>query len=381
MKTKKIKHKKRVKRSHRRHRKMKGGNTTTRPIKLFNLDLHTSVIEDITSILKVLFNNNVDVTNWNLSDNTNFNKSMKDVKHINASTWKSIDMDMIKRFQDEYDGILKEYDGFIVTHTPVFAMLYEKYNKPIIVINSCRYDQPFCWNKNQEMLKLFDDSLKRMRESNQLTIVSNNRGDKEYLKAKTGIDSIYIPSLCMYTNASFNPIHKEFVVFENKIKDRLKQLPNSSLVVGRPAKYEFKELAEYSGIIHMPYDVSSMALFEQYFAELPLFFPTKEFYKECVLNRTINFIVKYDDHHNPDIVLPPEEIDKWLENADYYNFKYINYYSSFEDCIHKINSYIDKDKDERIKYINDIKKDSVNKWRDIFNKNFKLNSTVEYIPK
>jgi hypothetical protein len=112
MKTKKIKHKKRVKRSYRRNRnrKMNGGNTTTHVTKLFNLDLHTSVIEDITSILKVLFNNDVSVTNWNISDNTNFNKSMKDVKHINASTWKSIDMDMIKRFHDEYDGILKEYE-------------------------------------------------------------------------------------------------------------------------------------------------------------------------------------------------------------------------------------------------------------------------------
>ena len=108
MKTKKTKHKKRVKRSYRRNRKMNGGNTRS-PIKLFNLDLHISVIEDINSILKVLYNNDVILTNWNISANTDFNKSMKDVKHINQSTWKNIDTNMIKRFQDEYDEILKEF--------------------------------------------------------------------------------------------------------------------------------------------------------------------------------------------------------------------------------------------------------------------------------
>jgi hypothetical protein len=42
--------------------------------------------------------------------------------------------------------MLSKYDGFIVTHTPVFARLFERFEKPVILVNSCRYDQPFMYN-------------------------------------------------------------------------------------------------------------------------------------------------------------------------------------------------------------------------------------------
>jgi hypothetical protein len=47
-----------------------------------------------------------------------------------------------------YWAILSKYDGFIVTHTPVFARLFERFEKPVILVNSCRYDQPFMYNGN-----------------------------------------------------------------------------------------------------------------------------------------------------------------------------------------------------------------------------------------
>ena len=45
--------------------------------------------------------------------------------------------------------IQPEYDGFVVTHSPVLCRLFERFNKPIILVNSCRYDQPYCHNHNQ----------------------------------------------------------------------------------------------------------------------------------------------------------------------------------------------------------------------------------------
>ena len=50
-----------------------------------------------------------------------------------------------------YAAELDKYDGFIVTHTPVFARLFEHLNKPVILVNSCRYDQPFCYNANEQV--------------------------------------------------------------------------------------------------------------------------------------------------------------------------------------------------------------------------------------
>jgi hypothetical protein len=341
-----------------KRRKMQGGN---KPKRLFNLDLHISVIEDVKSIVSQLYGNNVEITNWSVSNHNHYiGKAGTDVKHVNQSTWRDIDMDMIKRFQDEYDTMLSTYDGFIVTHTPVFAMLYEKYNKPIIVVNSCRYDQPFCWNKNTKMLEAFNTSLQRMQASKQLIFISNNLADQEYVKERAGVDSIYIPSLCQYTNAKYNPKHNSYVVFENKVKDRF---PSSDKIVNRPTDYTFANLFEYSGIIHMPYDISTMASFEQYFAGMPLFFPTKEFYKKLIKNNEIELISRYDKEGE---ILPDEEIEKWLKNADYYNFKYINYYSSFEDCVSKVEAFKDTDKDARLQHIEGVKKDTLDKWKKIF---------------
>jgi hypothetical protein len=47
---------------------------------------------------------------------------------------------------------LKKYDGFIVTHSPVFVRFFESLGKPVILINSCRYDTPFCWNGDNKVV-------------------------------------------------------------------------------------------------------------------------------------------------------------------------------------------------------------------------------------
>jgi hypothetical protein len=338
--------------------------------RIFNLDLHSSVIEDIKTIFTKLYDTKFEITNWSISGhNTLFKKTDVDVKHINQATWKDINMDMIKKFHNEYDKILNDYDAFIVTHTPVFAMIYEKYNKPIIVINSCRYDQPFCWNNNTEMLNLFHESLRRMEKSGQLIMISNNMSDQLYLKERSGIDSIYIPSLCMYTNASFNKQHDEYIIFDGIVKDKFKSIPNSEILVERPSNYTFDQLFKYSGIVHMPYETSTMSIFEQYFAGMPLFFPSKDFFKVCIRNKYVDFIVRYDKWGTS---LSDEEIEKWLKNADYYNFKYINYYESFEDCLNKLKVFKDTEKNNRIKHIDNLKNNTLDKWRGILNKTFKM---------
>jgi hypothetical protein len=272
-------------------------------------------------------------------------------------------MDMIEKFQQEYDKILTQYDAFVVTFSPVFAMLFEKYNKPIIIVNACRYDQPFCWNNNTTMLKLLNMSLKRMQVSGQAIIISNNRGDQQYLKDGAGIDSILIPSLCLYTNAKYGtPSKNNVMVFENKIYNEIKSKDTKNIIVSRPSKYEFKELTDYKGIIHMPYDVSSMSLFEQYFAGIPLFFPEREFYKKCVKEGKVEFIAQYNAWGR---TLNNDELERWLQNADYYHFKYITYYSSFEECVTKANAFIDTEKDARLKWIESVKEKAFEDWKGI----------------
>lgn len=345
-------------------RPMKDSFQGAAAFKVFNLDLHQSVIEDVKNILSTLYGDKIDITNWSISNHNHyFGKPTADVKVITQDTWRSFDMNMIEQFQQEYDSILSNYDAFIVTHTPVFAMLYEKYGKPIIIVNSCRYDQPFCWNNDTSMLKLFNTALKRMNDSGQLIAVSNNLAEQKYLKDGAGIDSTYIPSLCLYTNAKYDtPGKSTFLLFDKKASTHF---PETNILVNRPENYQFSDLVEYKGIVHMPYDISSMSLFEQYFAGIPLFFPEKEFYKRCIREGKAEFIAQYNGWGR---TLTKEELESWLINADYYNFKYIHYYSSFEECVRQLNSFVDTQKEERLAWVEKVKEDSIEKWKSLVDK-------------
>jgi len=332
------------------------------PVKLFNLDLHVSVIEDIKYIFKAFYGDNVEITNWSISGhNWIFNKDTPEVHGINKESWININENVIEIFHTAYDDYLSEFDGFIVTHTPVFSMLFEKYKKPILCINSCRFDQPFCVIKNP-MEQVFLTVLERMVQSKQLTIISNNKADSMYLYKATKIISHVIPSLCLYTEASHNPLNIGFVIYGDK-----RIFPEHPLLIEKPAKYSWKDLHSYQGIIHVPYEMSTMSIFEQFMAGVPLFFPTKEFYKTCILNDTMTFISIYS---NNTLEFKETEINTWLNQADFYTLPYINYYDSFEDLIEKLENFKDTEYERRLEWINNHKSSILGMWSQILEKVF-----------
>jgi hypothetical protein len=338
------------------------------------MDLHISVIKDITNILETLYGKDqVEIVNWSLSGhNWVFSQPTTDVKIINQHTWRDITKEDIKLFQKEYDSYLSTFDGFIVTHTPVFCLLYEKYNKPIIMINSCRYEQPFCWRQIANKFPLWiwlNVSLYNMWKSGQLIAVSNNRADQEYLRIGTGIESIHIPSLCLYTGTKYNPVVSMpiCVYGDRHIFPPLKQL------VGKPqGRYKWSDLYTCRAIVHTPYEISTMSIFEQYSAGVPLFFPTKRFYKECILKGVMKLSSCYSQQY-PTNFLPVQNIDFWLDRADFYdtdNFKYLYYYDSTEELIRLVNSFNEDEtiKKERNAWIETRNKKILDQWKEILDK-------------
>jgi hypothetical protein len=318
---------------------------TQNTLRLFNLDLHISVIEDIKDICSRVFpEGTVEITNWSLSGhNWVFNKPNVDVKQITADTWMDIDEAMIEAFQKEYDDELKLYDGFIVTHTPVFALLFEKYNKPILIVNTCRYDQPFCMNNqiNSPMKHILDESLRRMSQSGQSMIVSNNRYDHWYLEVGCGVKSIYLSSLCLYTNATYQPTKPTFVLYGHSTNP-----PKHPLLVERPKEgYSWSELFSYKGIVHLPYEMSTMSLFEQVHANVPIWVPTPRFYMECIANGTMEFITFY--HVQKDQDFTEQDVLNCFERSDIYNTPGLMYYDSYEDLYQQLEQFDDKHHDIR----------------------------------
>jgi hypothetical protein len=343
-------------------------STTNPPFKIFNLDLHVSVIEDFKSICAKLYGPRVEITNWSISGhNWVFNKPNANTKVITSETWLKINQEMVDTFQAEYDELLKTYDAFVVTHTPVFALLFEKYQKPIVIINSCRYDMPFCWTHNQEHKEWLNTALVRMVQSKQCVIVSNNAADQAYIMSSISVQSHVIPSLCLYTNITHKPQQYTFMCYGNR-----SIFPEHELLIKRPDNFTWPSLFSHRGIVHTPYEMSTMSIFEQFWAGVPLFFPTKRYYVECVINETMDFVSIYSKHE--DGMFSQEDMIPWLELADFYRFPFIHYYDSAEDLIQQLETFEDTTYTERMEWIQQTKKQVLDTWAELLSDHFHLST-------
>jgi hypothetical protein len=303
--------------------------------KLFNMDLHTSVIEEVIDVFKYL-NDDIDVTQWSMSGHHwVFNKQKYNLKYINSTTWENMDMDMIDNFCNEYNEELLKYDGFIVTHSPVFCLLYERYKKPIFLINSCRYVLPYCWKRNDEMMNVLNMKLLEMYNNKQLFVVSNNIGDRDFLKLGTTINSHYAPSLCLYTKEKYTGINDKFLLLGNN-----SLIKESDLIIHKKHalsnRYSWSDLYKYKGLIILPYEISTMSLFEYYSANIPLLFPSKVFLKQLIKSGKISLgsrYFKYKDYPKTlEDPLGTKYVDWWIDRADFYNdMKHIVFYNNFEE--------------------------------------------------
>lgn len=200
-------------------------------------------------------------------------------------------------------------------------------------------------------------------------VATNNLYDAEYIRYFTGINTTVLPSICAYTNTVYNPLpsHPEYIFvpsrdgiqfnqhFSNHLKLALRK-QNSSIVV-KPLRelypsYQYADLARHPAMIHLPYQVSSMSVFEQYTMNIPLFFPSLDLLTKwhlkygIVSDRTLagrrqnhSTISSYD--LNSTIPDPNNEYDHsaihyWLKYADFYQWPYITYFDSIDDLAWKL---------------------------------------------
>jgi hypothetical protein len=320
---------------------------SAKKLRFFNLDLHISVIADLKNIFESMGH---EVVNWSISGHTwVFGKPRDVVEIVNENTWGNLNQEMCDQFYERYKDFLNQFDGFIVTHTPAFALLFEKCNKPIIIVNSTRYECPF--TRSPAHWAWLNEYLREGVKKNQIFIVSNNKGDSNYLRYYTGIESDVIPSLCLYTNAKYRGTEYLFIPhglwgadagFDrdwNSLSKRMR------VFTSLPWGYSWQDLYNLKGVVHFPYQISTMSLFEQYSANMPLFFPTKEFlfklhqyYPNSILChlsylREPDFLANPRPQEDPNNVPNLDVVRQWIEWADYYdteNMPYIQYFDSFD---------------------------------------------------
>lgn len=301
--------------------------------RLFCLDAHISVIRDVRCGFSSL---GVDIVHWNISGSKKFLgspfNSPDPVREINFNSWKYLDESMRIRFQDTYGKFLSTFDGFISCHPVSFAQIYDRFDKPILAVNSTRFEMPYSGNtKSTDELISF---IRDRHQSGMLSILPNNIGDLDYMTYFTGIAGEYQPSLCDYNSLGWVGGGPNLILaksdhlitsIQSKTKNRFLGLRQT---LGH--NYSWNELMTANSILVIPYNISTMSLFEMATAGLPIFVPSRSFLKalrleyDGVLSELSFFEIRKLDTmgftpDNPNNFRSSEYLDWWLDRADFFN--------------------------------------------------------------
>jgi hypothetical protein len=347
-------------------------------MKIFNLDCHVSVIADLKQIFENLGH---DVTSWSISgSNWIFNNKTANVDVVNQQTWHSLDKNMADSFYERYKDELSTYDAFICTYPPSFSLIFEKFNKPIILQIPIRYEVPFQNNSNK--WNYFNDFLRDKIDSGLVIPVANSEYDRKYFEFFVNRDCKLIPNICEYTNAKYNPDKDQFLY-----SSRLPIKFDSNYIVDKSSlgRFQWSDLYSYKGIIIIPYNCSTMSIFEYYTANMPIFCPSLKFmtdlYKnypshvlsEISWNRISGMapgsIIDCDRSNDPNDYNNLNTMKKWIEFSDFYNkdwMPHIIYFDSLNDLSLKLKQTNLEEVSKNMSVFNSTRKQKIySEWKEI----------------
>jgi hypothetical protein len=302
--------------------------------RLFNMDLHIAVIRDLRTGLKGL---DTDLTSWSLSRHNGLVRRAyrfaDPVAIVNARSWQRLDANMIDRFRDRYARYLASFDGFVTTLPPAFAELYADTGKPQLVVAATRYEAPYS-DRPADWTRL-NAFLETGVADGTVQLVANNVGDADYLAHFTGLTPRVVPSVCDYLTESPATGNGRAVVLgrpgpavEKVIAAGKGGWATLADAYGTP--YAWEQLASSTEVLVLPYNISTMTLFELASAGTPVAVPSPGLAKQLaaadpsILSELSYFQVRRlsaaslspDDPNN---FSAPGFLDWWLSRADFYD--------------------------------------------------------------
>jgi hypothetical protein len=294
-------------------------------MKFFNIDMHISVIEDLKWIFRDLGHI---VDERTLSGAAHIlNKSVAYTKVITQQDW--CIWGKCDNFYEAYREELKDHDGFICCYPPIFAMLYEKFNKPIIIHCPIRFH---CGCMNQDGFDKFIKYLQNGIDNKKIIPVANSKYEKLYLEYYTEREWKHIPNLCEYTGINCYGTGNKFILCDGP-DINIPQVVRKSAF---GSNYNYKVWDNIKGSIHYPYNVGTMSIFEQYTGNIPLLFPSLNYCLELADQKQTLSQVHWV--HEYQSTFPWK---KYIKYADFYDeewMPYITYFNSQEELYDLINT-------------------------------------------
>jgi hypothetical protein len=326
--------------------------------------------------------------------------------------------EMKKLFYAEYrkDPEMQRVDVVFCSHPAANCQLYLALNKPLVVYFTTRMEfgrndggifwRWPSWNEKKGK-KVWQEWVKDLtaitKNKKKHLIVANNRYDVEYVKYFTGLDIDYVPSWCGDLNYAFDSIRhsdraspyqakpgyypsidafllgpyrtnlglqrdgkhtseKDHVIMQDlfaALRRDNNQTVIKTISEAFPKGYLYQDLGYYRGVVILPYQVSTMFLFELYRLNIPLFCPSKDlliqwhrrspdFMWERIYgwperfpgkaksgNDVIDTATLSADPPDPNSNTP-QSFAHWIQFADWYSLPHIILFDSFEDLLHKL---------------------------------------------
>jgi hypothetical protein len=255
-----------------------------------------------------------------------------------------MNFELIDNFKRKYDDYLKNFDAFFVGYPAAFLLLFAHLEKPIIVSNCVRYDMPFCWSRDFVMLDHLNKTINDLNGKGLLTVISNNLADHDYFSlGPHGVSSTLIPTIGEYANLNWSPNRTDSLLYsgENIFTPSPNLIRRSSL-----GNFDLRDLNSFSSIIHLPYEVSTMSMSEQYAGGIPLLFPSESFLSHLWNSNEKLLQSRYWYHQS--IGAYPNYLETtmgskfnqwWTSRSDFFHhLSEVNYYDSIENAIEMTSS-------------------------------------------
>jgi hypothetical protein len=308
----------------------------SRKLFLFNLDLHISVIGDLRRGLAN--HRSVKLVSWSLSQhNWVFRKYLRGadpIEVIDSKNWTAISPAMVDSFLARYRRFLRSFDGFVVTYPIPFVELFLEFEKPILTVGAIRYEHPFS-QKPQDWERL-DENLKRLVRSEPGLMVANNQGDADYMQHFLGEHIPVVPSVCDYIQLPPQsvPTLRVFQAKSFELECYLGEKLGPAWQPKRQAlgsRFRFEALGQVEALVYIPYNSSTMTLFELATLGIPVFIPSRGLLGELSqeFGGVMSELTFLPPGEGPSRTVvkgfpgadprSPGFVDWWLDRADFYN--------------------------------------------------------------
>ena len=248
--------------------------------RIFSLDLHAAGTAAVRGGFEEL---GIELVQWMIGDPKHVARDRPEfpvadpVAHVNRHSWTDLSDRRVHAFWARYGDYLRQFDGFLVNHASALARLFLPSGRPVLVHNTSRYECPYTtdptlWTSlNAELIRGVNDG--------QVFPVSNNKADADYLYTYTGIASRVMPSVTDYAQGRWTMEREDLAL--STISPQLEHDMTRRLgAVVRPMReifprgYSYSQLFALGGVVLVPYQVSTMFMFEIMNAGMPLHVPS-----------------------------------------------------------------------------------------------------------